>query len=217
MVAKELDIPLDLKKFEELDQLNQELGKINPFQTVPTIVDHDNDGFILWESRAIMTYLVDQYSPGHFLYPTDPKKRAEIDMFLFMDLGTIYKTLLDWLYTILEKGSEVNEEWIKSKANLFQEKLALLDGLIGSSQYVTGETLTLADFALLSTLSIVKDAIDFDISQHENLTRWADDLKASLPYYQEVNKEPIEELISIISMQIHIIGAELSKPAPFDP
>jgi glutathione S-transferase len=28
---------------------------------IPAIVDHDNDDFVLWESNAIIKYLVDRY------------------------------------------------------------------------------------------------------------------------------------------------------------
>lgn len=61
--------------------------KMNPSHTVPTIMDSDENGqaFAIFESRAILQYLVNRYAPGHALYPEDPKVRVQIDQFLFWD------------------------------------------------------------------------------------------------------------------------------------
>lgn len=76
---------MDLWKKE---QLKEDFVKINPQHTVPTINDN---GFILWESRAIATYLADRDHPDvHRLYPKEVHKRALINQRLQFDCGTLH-------------------------------------------------------------------------------------------------------------------------------
>uniref|UniRef100_A0A2L2XZX2 Glutathione S-transferase 1, isoform C n=1 Tax=Parasteatoda tepidariorum TaxID=114398 RepID=A0A2L2XZX2_PARTP len=85
MTIKYLGIQAELREENIVignPQKHQEFLKINPRSCVPTI---DDDGFYLWESRAIMTYLVNKYSPSNAIYPKDAKKRAVVDMMLNFD------------------------------------------------------------------------------------------------------------------------------------
>lgn len=60
---------------------------------MPTIVD---DGFTLWESRAIMTYLTDSYAQNDTMYPHDLKVRALVDSRMQFDLGTLYPRMFNY-------------------------------------------------------------------------------------------------------------------------
>jgi glutathione S-transferase len=52
--------------------------KMNPNARVPTI---DDDGFVLWESNAIVRYLAAKHGAGT-LWPTDLKQRADSDRWM---------------------------------------------------------------------------------------------------------------------------------------
>lgn len=71
--------------------------QLNPQHVIPTINDN---GFVLWESRAIITYLVQQYGKDDSLYPKDPKKRAVVDQRLYFDMGTLYAKFAEYYVCI---------------------------------------------------------------------------------------------------------------------
>src|SRR5262249_28913576 len=83
MTAIQLGMPIervlvDLRKGE---QKSPEYLKLNPNGKVPTL---DDDGFVLWESRAIMMYLADK-TPGQTLYPQELRARADVNHWLIWD------------------------------------------------------------------------------------------------------------------------------------
>ena len=55
-----------------------------------------------WCSRAIMAYLVGQYCKDkeNNLYPADPQKRAIVDRMLYFDIGTLYKSMVDYFVSL---------------------------------------------------------------------------------------------------------------------
>lgn len=56
---------------------------MNPQHTVPTL--KDDNGFVIWDSHAIMPYIVEKYSKDDKLYPRDPEKRAIINQRMHFD------------------------------------------------------------------------------------------------------------------------------------
>lgn len=44
-------------------------------------------------SRAIMTYLVDQYGQDDTLYPQNPEARALVTQRLYFDFGSLYQNI----------------------------------------------------------------------------------------------------------------------------
>ena len=86
------------------EHLTPEYLKLNPHHTIPTL---DDDGFVLYESRAIITYLVDKYAPNSSLYPQDVKKRALVDQALQFDGTTLYPTMGMVVYPAIKLGKQL--------------------------------------------------------------------------------------------------------------
>uniref|UniRef100_A0A1I8Q810 Uncharacterized protein n=1 Tax=Stomoxys calcitrans TaxID=35570 RepID=A0A1I8Q810_STOCA len=157
------------------DHLKPEFIKINPQHTVPTLVDGD---FVIWESRAIMTYLVEKYGKvNDALYPACPRMRAVINQRLYFDMGHMYKTLGDYYYAMRDKQS-ADPVLYKN----IEVAMRFFNSMLEGKQYAAGgDSLTLADLSLFSTVSSFDAMIDFDFSKFPNVAKWYTTLKGMVP------------------------------------
>ncbi|RWS30527.1 Glutathione S-transferase 1:-like isoform C [Leptotrombidium deliense] len=192
MTAKHLNIDLNLKQLNmmEKEHLKPEFVKLNPQHCIPTLVDN---GFSLWESRAIMQYLVNQYAPGHSLYPEDAKKRATVDRLLQFDLGSLYSAVGQYFYPQVFMNKPADPE----KEQQLKDKLALLDSFLAGNKYVAGDTLTLADLSILASVTTI-GGFGYDIGAYPNINAWISRLQKELPYYDETTTEPVKQFKAFI-------------------
>jgi GST-like protein len=75
--------PLDLSRG---DQKQPEYVRLNPNARIPTIVDRDNDNFVVFESGAILIYLAEKCSK--FL-PADVKGCSTVIQWLMFQMGGV--------------------------------------------------------------------------------------------------------------------------------
>jgi glutathione S-transferase len=121
---------------------------LNPNATVPVMVE---EGFVLWESGAMLRYLADRHRSG--LWPTNPGERARVDQWLTWQ-GTELNP--SWTYAVLallrRNPAYTDAKEIASSIDKWIRAMRILEGqLQRSGEYVAG-AFSLADIALaLST------------------------------------------------------------------
>ena len=79
-VSNELGLALELVDVDLRAARPAELLALNPNGKVPVFVD--DDGFSLFESRAINVFLASK-RPERDLHPSDPKRRALVDQWSY--------------------------------------------------------------------------------------------------------------------------------------
>ncbi|XP_017110731.2 inactive glutathione S-transferase D3-like [Drosophila elegans] len=179
MVAKALNLDLNKKLLNTLnkEQLNPDFIKINPQHTIPTLVDN---GFVIWESRAVAVYLIEQYAKDDSLYPKDPRKQAVINQRLYFDMGSMYPSLANYYYKVFITGQYGREEEFRK----VQEAFDFLNTFLEGQEFVAGDQYTVADIAILASVSTF-DALEFDLSKYPNVARWYANAKKITPGWEE--------------------------------
>lgn len=176
MIAAALGIELNLKlvNLKAGDHLAPEFVQLNPQHTIPTLVDN---GFAVWETRAIQTYLVDKYGkPNDSLLPADAQTRAIINQRLYFDVDLLYRHYYSALIPFVFARQPPSAEALAK----VQAAVDLLNTfLVGKEWLAGGESPTVADYALSSTALGVQ-LLDVDFGQASNVTRWLANCKEQL-------------------------------------
>ncbi len=88
ITLEELALPYKVRRidFDKREQKEPWYLKINPNGRIPTIVDHDNGGFAVFESGALMIYLAEKAGK---LLPKDVKGRSLVIQWLMFQMGGI--------------------------------------------------------------------------------------------------------------------------------
>lgn len=173
---------------------------------IPTI---DDDGFSLWESRAIQVYLVEKYGKTDSLYPSDAKARAVVNQRLYFDMGTLYQRFADYWYPQLFTKAPANPDNLKK----MEDAVGFFNTFLVNSTYAAGETLTVADISLLATISTY-DIAQFDFSPYPNVLRWYEKCKQTTPGY-DLNVAGLEEFKKFFPWAHLVLNMFESAPPSF--
>ncbi|MBT3206528.1 MAG: stringent starvation protein A [Gammaproteobacteria bacterium] len=131
IVLAEKDITVEIYDVD-MDDLPEDLLDLNPYATVPTMVDRD---LVLYDARVLIEYL-DERFPHPPLMPVDPVSRAKSRLGLFRIESDWYSLLPD-----IEHGSETKKA---------QAKKALTESLVNSIDVFAAMPYFLSDdFSLL--------------------------------------------------------------------
>lgn len=115
---------------------------MNPNGRIPTIND---DGFILWESNAIVRYLSRRYGQGT-LWPKSEKQCAIADQWMDWFKTTAYPLYIDLFWAIVrtEPALRVQSTIANLTASL-GDTLLILEARLTQHDYLAGDALTMAD------------------------------------------------------------------------
>lgn len=118
---------------------------LNPNGQVPVIRD---DGFVLWESNAIMRYFSEK-RPG-VLMPGDGQDRALAEQWLGWQATELNPAWVYAVMAILRKHPDyTDEKRITQSIAAWGRQMGMLDAqLARTGAYVAGEAFTLADIAI---------------------------------------------------------------------
>ena len=118
---------------------------LNPNARVPTIED---DGFVLWESNAIVRYLSLKYGLGT-LCPEDPRQRADSDRWMDWTTAQLSPTFREVFWGMVRTAPEKRDlPFIEKNRVATAKAFEIVNTLLGARDFVAGDRLTMGDIPL---------------------------------------------------------------------
>lgn len=163
-----------------------EFRRLNPNGLVPTI---DDEGFVLWESNAILRYLAAKHAAGA-LWPADVRERALTDCWMDWANSTLWPTMVP-LFRAFMRTPEAQRNAAAIEADRLEtvEVLRVLDAQLAATEFVGGDTFTMGDIAV-GCAAWRWMALPIERPVLPNLQRWFDSL-ATRPAYRRVVMLPL--------------------------
>jgi len=173
LTAAVLGIELEetLLDFSKGEHKSAEYLMLNANGAVPTLVDGD---FVLTESRSIMQYLASK-KPESGLLPRDEAARADVTRWQFWDAAHFSPQLGTLAFEKMIKGmmglGDPDSVKVNDALTNFRRFAAVLNKRLEGRPYVVGNSLTVADLTLASSLMYAKQT-EVSLAEFPNIEAW---------------------------------------------
>ncbi|KAI4189164.1 MAG: hypothetical protein L6R41_001663 [Letrouitia leprolyta] len=166
LVLEELGVPYEIKSIRFEDIKKEPFINLNPNGRVPAIED-PNTGLTLWETGAIILYLIDQYDTEKTLtYDMIPEKFQLIQWLMYQVSGQgPYYGQASWFHVL-------HTEKLPSAINRYVDEsrrvCGVLERCLQGKNWLVGDKMTFADLVFvpwndrLDVVLMVEDRMKFD-------------------------------------------------------
>lgn len=140
------ELGLDYRRIDAGREFGQvgtpEYRAMNPNGLIPVI---DDDGFVLWESNAIVRYLAGRHGMGT-LCPADARARADADRWMDWQATALNPAIGQVFTQLIRTPAESRDPaLIETGRHAAEQKLALLDAHLATQPFLAGAAFTMAD------------------------------------------------------------------------
>ncbi|KAL3965366.1 glutathione S-transferase/chloride channel [Purpureocillium lilacinum] len=164
ITLEELAIPYESITIENPKEAS--FLKINPNGRLPAIQDPNNDDLILWESGAIVEYIVESYDKEHKLtFTTNPEKWL-LKQYLHFQMsgqGPYFGQAVWFRKFHPEDVASAKKRYDEQTVRVFEVLNTILEG----KQYLVGEKFTYADLCFIPWDFVVQGFLTDVWADHE--------------------------------------------------
>jgi glutathione S-transferase len=138
-----------------------------PFGQIPAL---DDDGFALYESRAMCRYLNDKVDGP--LVPRDLRARAVAEQWISIESANFSGHAMKFVYQYVFKR-DVDAKVLEAAGQALDKTLGIMDAQLAKHPYIAGSTFTLADICYMPYLEYVMATPAKDsVAKHPNVSAW---------------------------------------------
>ena len=197
-VCKHVNIPFEPVDVDltSQEQKSEAHVKRNPNGKVPVMEEGD---FTLFESLAIVRYLLDSKVPGNTLFPTDPKTRAKINQVLggLNDLRGGQFVVTAGKVILPRMGKSMPDQILHHAEEQYKGALAKINGLLEGKTFAVGDHATIVDF-LFAEVIMNAAMIKTNFDDYPNIKKYYEHLLATIPELKE-DAENVKDIIEMLS------------------
>lgn len=155
---------------------------LNPNARVPTI---DDDGFVLWESNAIVRYLTAKHATGSLCPPALPQ-RAQAEQWMDWQQTALVPDLTVVFWGLIRTDpKQQNRDAIAAAAARLGDLFGILDAHLDGNNYMLGDAFTMADIPV-GACTWRWANLDIERPRLANVERWHETLKARPAFAEHV-------------------------------
>ncbi len=120
-----------------------------PFGQVPAI---DDDGFAMYESRAISRYINEKV--GGALIPNDLRARAVMEQWISVESANFTGPAMKFVYHYIFQRKQ-DDAVLTAATESLQKALGIMEKQLGATPFIAGQTFTLADICFMPYIDYV--------------------------------------------------------------
>jgi glutathione S-transferase len=184
-----LECEIRVLNFSTGDHMTPEFAALNPNKLMPVLED---DGFVLWESNAILQYLAAK-KPERGLWPSDARRQSDVLRWMSWEGAHWAPSACGILITenLLKRifgGGDPNPAEVERGENEFHRFGGVLDGCLKGRKWLTGNDLTIADYSIGAWMAVSQLA-QYPLARYTEINRWYSAL-SSQPGWKEAIVPP---------------------------
>jgi glutathione S-transferase len=165
------------------DTLTDEYARLNPQRQTPVL---ERDGAEpLTESGAILVHLAE----GTEYLPTDPNERAQAMKWLFFEQTEVIQGIAALRFRLITQRFRPDGREALWRRSVGAAALTVLNDRLGKSDYLAGESYSIADIALFAYVHVANEA-GFELSEYPRVKEWTGKIEGTRNYMNDLEPYP---------------------------
>jgi len=172
------------------EQHKLEYLQLNPNHSIPTITlsYFKEDDYVLYESNAILRFIVEKFALSDHWYPKEPEARAKINYYLNWHHNNLHLGVAGYtgqlVWTKLG-GGQPDESKVTEYHRILEASLKQMDEWLGHTTHLCAADVSIADLNAAEDLTML-EILDYNYNAYPNVQRWRKQM-TKLEKWNEVN------------------------------
>jgi glutathione S-transferase len=165
------------------DTLTDEYARLNPQRQTPVL---EIDGAEpLTESGAILVHLAE----GTDYLPADPNERAQALRWLFFEQTEVIQGIAGLRFRLITRRIRPDGREALWRKSVGDAALRVLNDRLGKSEYLAGDTYSIADISLFAYVHLADEA-GFELDEYPQVKEWARKIEGTRGYMNDLEPYP---------------------------